>query len=186
MQRHSGSQTQQQKRTMQCGIWWFARRNGRSPLTGLPPRSCLIVPLSLPLSPRPLSPAAEMERVYVDSRELAATLRRQFPPTKRQLQREEMAGRQHHVALTVGVQGKGVGVLCRRHGVHCCAHAGWGDGERIVGQGLYRTLQGSLSPEGGSHCSCGSELWRPSREFFGPQSHAFGLRHPSLRRGTGV
>lgn len=43
----------------------------------------------------------EMERVYVDSRELAATLRRQFPPTKRQLQREEMAGRQHHVALTI-------------------------------------------------------------------------------------
>ncbi|KXZ55672.1 hypothetical protein GPECTOR_2g1222 [Gonium pectorale] len=44
---------------------------------------------------------AEMERVYIDSRELADTLRKQFPPTRQQLQREvAAAGRPGHIRLT--------------------------------------------------------------------------------------
>lgn len=106
------------------------------PLAALPLRRCLIVPPSLPPAPRPRYPAAEMERVYVDSRELAATLRRQFPPTKRQLQREEMAGRQHHVALTVGLQGGVVGVLVGRHGGDWYVYRVLAAGTGVAGTGM--------------------------------------------------
>ncbi|GFR52075.1 hypothetical protein Agub_g14598, partial [Astrephomene gubernaculifera] len=43
---------------------------------------------------------AEMERVYVDSTELAATLRTLFPPTRQQQQREQQQAGRQGVALT--------------------------------------------------------------------------------------
>ncbi|KAG2501680.1 hypothetical protein HYH03_000182 [Edaphochlamys debaryana] len=53
----------------------------------------------------------EMERVYVDSRELAATLRRHFPPTKKQQQLEEAAQRSGRISLTAPVRDVPVYVL---------------------------------------------------------------------------
>ncbi|KAG2435642.1 hypothetical protein HXX76_006844 [Chlamydomonas incerta] len=55
---------------------------------------------------------AEMERVYVDSRELADVLRRHFPPTKHQLRQiEAKAGRAQRITLTSPIRDVPVYVL---------------------------------------------------------------------------
>ncbi|EFJ49585.1 hypothetical protein VOLCADRAFT_89945 [Volvox carteri f. nagariensis] len=54
---------------------------------------------------------AEMERVFVDSRELAATLRRHFPPTKQQLHRQQAESSTRKISLTAQTRDVPVYVL---------------------------------------------------------------------------